>query len=224
VAGCASRNPEPEVATPDPQELNEKFYAVEDADDVTPWVERFESESREIYTERAAIVAALEVRPGSDVADVGAGTGLFTGLLAEAVGPEGHVYAVDIVAPFLERIAVQAREAGHSNVSTVLCTAKSAELAPASVDLAFVCDTYHHFEYPEDTARSLHAALRPGGRLAVIDFERIEGVSDEWVMGHVRAGKETVTGEIEAAGFEKAGEIEIPGLVRNYFLVFRKSD
>ena len=89
-----------------------------------------------------------------------------------------------------------------------------------SVDLALVCDVYHHFEFPDDSLRSIHQALREGGQLVVLDFERIQGLSPDFQLSHVRAGKGTVTDEIENAGFEL--EKEIPLMPNQYYLVFRK--
>ena len=74
-------------------------------------------------------------------------------------------------------------------------------LPPESVDLVFISDTYHHFEYPQSTLRSIHRALRPDGELVVIDFKRVPGISNPWVMSHVRAGEAKVIAEITAAGF-----------------------
>jgi predicted methyltransferase len=102
----------------------------------------------------------------------------------------------------------------------VLATERSVELPVRSIDVAFICDTYHHFEYPQAMLASLHAALKPGGRLAVIDYEKIPGRSSSWVMGHVRAGRETAIAEIEAAGFKM---LKAHALLRdNYFLEFQK--
>jgi ubiquinone/menaquinone biosynthesis C-methylase UbiE len=185
------------------------------------WVERFEREGREIYTERQRIVEAARFRSGAAVADIGAGTGLFVPLLSRAVGPDGTVTAVDIVKDFLAHIERRAAEAGLKNVRTVLCTERSAELPPASIDAAFICDTYHHFEFPRSTMASIRRALRPGGEIVLVDFKRIPGTSSEWILNHVRAGQETVTAEIEAAGFSKVEEI---GLLKdNYILRFRKT-
>ena len=85
-----------------------------------------------------------------------------------------------------------------------------------------MCDTYHHFEYPHSTLASLHQAIRPGGSLVVIDFERIPGESRDWVLEHVRAGKDVFTREIEAAGFELVEQVAIEGLKENYVLRFRR--
>ena len=78
---------------------------------------------------------------------------------------------------------------------------KDAALPPASIDLAFLVDTYHHFEFPISMLSSIHQALKPGGRLIVIDFRRDPRHSSRWVMGHVRAGRDTVVDEITRAGF-----------------------
>lgn len=92
-----------------------------------------------------------------------------------------------------------------------------------TVDVAFVCDTYHHFEYPQSTLASIHEALKPGRTLIFIDFERIPGKSREFILNHVRADKEIFRGEIQSAGFELMNEIDIPGLEENYFLKVRRS-
>ena len=190
--------------------------------DVEQFKERFEVESREVYHLRQQIVEACGIKPGQTVADIGAGTGLFTQLFSKAVGPDGRVIAVDIAQNFLDHIQQTTREAGEQNVETLLCKPDSTELPPDSVDVAFICDTYHHFEYPQTSLASLLRALKPGGQVVVIDFERIEGVSREWTLGHVRAGKEVFRQEFEDAGFAFVEEVEIPGFVENYFLRFRK--
>jgi len=209
----------PERASVDPA-INKDFSG---SVDVNKWVERFEGESREIYQQRQAIVVATGVRPGESVADIGAGTGFFTLLFAEAVGPAGRVHAVEIAPQFLDLIRRRADERGFRNVTTVRCSQETTGLPQASADLAFVCDTYHHFEKPAETLRSIHAALRPGGRLVLIDFIRIPGKSREWVLEHVRAGEGTFCREIEAAGFERMRDVPpIAELSENYFAMFRR--
>lgn len=190
--------------------------------DVAKFVGTFEGESREIFTARDKVVAACDLKPGMIVADVGAGTGLYTRLFAKTVGPDGQVFAVDIAPKFLEHIRKTAHEAGLRNVTPVLCNQDSADLPPNSVDLIFVCDTYHHFEFPERTLASLHRALRPGGRLIVVDFIREPGKSREWVLNHVRAGQDVVEKEITSAGFKKAREVK-DLFKENYFVTFEKA-
>jgi len=137
------------------------------------------------------------------------------------VGPAGTVYAVDIAPKFIEHIENTCKENGLTNVVGVVCPPDSVGLPAASIDLAFICDTYHHFEFPFRTMASVHRALRSGGRVVVIDFERIEGVSPAWVLGHVRAGRETVTHEIASTGFRLADEVRL--LRDKYCLVFEKT-
>ena len=146
--------------------MNVKFTAP-DAD-MQQFVQRFENDSRDIYVKRSAIVRAVGLRPGGTAADIGAGTGLFTLLFAERVGKKGAVYAVDISPAFVKYIAERAKRHGYERIiKTVLNTVDSAELPAGSIDAAFLCDTYHHFEQPEKMLASIHRALRPGGRLVV---------------------------------------------------------
>lgn len=189
--------------------------------DVTKFVERFEGESREVFDKREKVMEALAIRPGMTVADVGAGTGLYTRLFSRAVGKEGKVVAVDIAREFLDHIEKTAKDQKLENISTLLGKDVSTELPPASVDLVYVCDTYHHFEYPARVLDSIHKGLKDGGRLVVIDFIREPGVSSDWVMGHVRAGQPVVEKEIAQAGFHKVDEKK--GLMKeNYLIVFEK--
>jgi predicted methyltransferase len=189
--------------------------------DLKKYLGVFEGESREIYTLRKEIVVACKLKAGTHVADVGAGTGLFTRLFAQEVGPKGKVYAVDIARRFLDHIDKTCKEEKLTNVVSVLCTQKSVELPPNSVDLVFVCDTYHHFEFPFRTLATIHRALKPGGELVLIDFKRIPGVSREWVLNHVRAGQEVVTREVTGSGFKQVSEEKL-GLKENYFVRFVK--
>lgn len=224
LAACSAPDASPPPVAGDgaPASLNANFR--DPQLDVDEFVQRFEGESREVAVARDAILAALELRPGLRVADIGAGTGLFMAPLSEAVGAQGVVYAVDLSPRFLDHLRGRVRDEQLGNVRVVECDERSTALPPASVDLAFVCDTYHHFEHPAETLASLHRALRPGGRLVVLDFERIPGVSRDWMLEHVRAGKEVFAAEIEAAGFGPARELDVPGLSENYMLAFERLD
>ena len=168
-----------------PAEMNKQF--ADPNVDVQQFVKRFESESRDIYAKRHDIARSVGLRPGDAVADIGAGTGLFTQLFAEQVGPKGTVYAVDIGPAFVKYIAQEAKRLGREQVvKTVLNTPDSAELPPGSIDVAFLCDTYHHFEHPEKMLASIHRALRPGGRLVIIDFD-LHKDSREYLKQRARA-------------------------------------
>lgn len=186
----------------------------------TEWVERLEKEGREVYDQREKIVNAVGVKEGDVIADIGAGTGLFTMLFSEKVGDDGKVLAVDIATPFLANIAKRAASKKIKNIETILCTDRDARIPKETADLVFICDTYHHFEYPENTMATIHWGLKPGGTLVLIDFKRIKGESSDWIMNHVRADKGTFVKEIEAAGFEKLEEADF--LAENYLVKFKK--
>lgn len=190
---------------------------------VEEWVERLEAEGREVFQNREAIVKRLNLKQGIAVADIGAGTGAHLPYFSKAVSKSGKVYAVDIVPKFLEHIDHQAKKNKWENVETVLCTERSAKLPKNSIDLAFICNVYHHFEYPHDSLSSLHEALRSGGQLVLIDFKRIPGESSDWILGHMRAGQEVFEKEIKDAGFRIKEEIE-DLLSDNYFVIFEKID
>jgi ubiquinone/menaquinone biosynthesis C-methylase UbiE len=232
LVGCAGNQPAeqqaaPVAAAPAASDeasvkpgINDNFLDPEL--DVDKFVDRFEGESREVFANRAAIVDSIGVKPGADVADVGAGTGAFTGLFAEAVGFEGTVYALDIAPNFVEHLEQRAMAEGHLNVVAQKCSERSVDLPANSIDLAFICDVYHHFEFPRSTMTSLHDALRTGGEVVIVDFERIPGVSSDWVLGHVRAGKSVVFAELDSYGFELVEELALDGLEENWVARFRK--
>jgi len=185
------------------------------------WVSVFERPGREVYDKRHTIVESLGLIPGMVVADIGAGTGFYTHLFAEVVRDSGKVYAVDISENFIENILRIAKKQGLNNIEGIINNPKSTNLALNSIDLAFICDTYHHFEYPQTILTSIHQSLRPGGQLIIIDFRKQPGVSSGWVMSHVRANEVTVIKEVETAGFRLVAQQDL--LLSNYFLTFVKN-
>jgi predicted methyltransferase len=97
-------------------------------------------------------------------------------------------------------------------------------LQPGSVTHAFICDAYHHFDrYPEMLA-SILAALQSGDELVVVGFDRIPGISREWLLTHVWADKKTVRQEFETAGFRLVEDVPVAAFKENYLLRFRKPD
>lgn len=188
--------------------------------DFDRWAQTFERPGREVFDQRFRIVQALGLQRGMAVADIGAGTGLFTLLFARVVGETGRVYAVDISQTFIDRILERTKDYHVDNVTGVLGTHRGTGLEPGSVELAFLCDTYHHFEYPKAMLASIAQALRPGGELVVIDYRRTPGISSPWVLDHVRAGEAQTIEEIEAAGFQRVGGEDF--LRENWFARFRK--
>jgi ubiquinone/menaquinone biosynthesis C-methylase UbiE len=201
--------------TPTARELNKSFDA-----DIKQWTERFEHEGRAIYDRRYDILDELSLKPGMAVADIGAGSGLISRLIAQRVGAQGTVYAVDIAKNMVDYIAKTASEQGLTNLKPVLGDPKSPKLAPASVDRICIVDAYHHFEFPAEMLADLKKALKPDGMLVLIDFKRIEGVSQPYILKMVRAGQGTFTDEFANAGFElvERNESLFPD---NYLLKFK---
>jgi ubiquinone/menaquinone biosynthesis C-methylase UbiE len=225
ASSCQSLEKPRTPLTPPPEDesikpgINQEFLAKKV--DLAHWVQTFEGEAREIAVQKKAIVASLNLAKGDDVADVGSGTGLFLAPLADAVGVGGRVYALDISPEFVDALKKRAKAEGLEPVEVRLSKERSVELPQFSIDAAFVCDTYHHFEYPRSTLDSIRAALKPDGLLAVVDFERTPE-SRAWVLEHVRAGSGQVIAEIEAAGFQLVDRPTVSGLKENYLLRFRK--
>jgi precorrin-6B methylase 2 len=116
------------------------------------------------------LVELLELKPGMTVADVGAGFGAWTVRLARVLGPSGRVYATDIGEAQISSLRDYVKREGLSNVTVIEGAERTTNLAALCCDAILIRDAYHHLTAPEDIVRSLAAALKPGGRLAVIDF------------------------------------------------------
>lgn len=116
------------------------------------------------------LVKLLELKPGMTMADVGAGFGAWTVRFAKFVGPSGRVYATDIGAAQLAALGDAAKREGLANVTVLEGAANTTNLPALCCDAVLIRDAYHHLTQPEDIVRSVAAALKPGGRLAVIDF------------------------------------------------------
>lgn len=203
-----------QTITPKAKELNKDFDA-----DASQWVERFEHEGRAIYDKRYEILDAMHLKPGMNVADIGAGSGLFARLMAQRVAPGGMVYAVDISKSMIDHIEKTARDI--QNLKAVLGDPHTPKLEPNSLDLVSIIDSYHHFEYPQDMLREIKKALRPEGDLVLIDFKRIDGVSKDYILKMVRAGEGTFSDEFQNAGFELI-ERRDDMFEDNYLLRFRQ--
>jgi ubiquinone/menaquinone biosynthesis C-methylase UbiE len=168
--------------------INEEFKQRPDQ-----WIERLDFYSSDPSLQKE-ILDGLKLKPGMDIADVGAGSGVHACLFAEKVLPDGKVYAIDIIQEFLDHIKARCKEKGIKNVQCVMGSDTSCNLTPSSVDVVFTCDTYHHFEYPFKMMASIHKALRPNGQFIIIDFK-----DKSW---HVRADSKTVIEEITGSGFK----------------------
>jgi predicted methyltransferase len=175
--------------------------------------------------EAERITSALDLKPGLHVADVGAGDGEWTEVLARSVGPGGHVYATEVDEAELEKVRRRASDARLENVTTLLGTQDESGLAESCCDAILLRLVYHHFTAPARMRQSLRRALRPGARLAVVDIDpqkswrALPGVPERG--GHGIAERDLVA-EMTADGFEVAARYpEWNGDHDRYCVVFR---
>jgi ubiquinone/menaquinone biosynthesis C-methylase UbiE len=175
--------------------------------------------------DRDRLVSALEIKPGSIVAEIGAGTGQLTVLLARVVGSSGRIYSNELDPERLTSITKAVDEAGLHNVTTVEGKERTANLPDECCDGIFMRDVYHHFSDPPAMNASLLQALRPGGRLAIIDFTPPPVPNGENPPGHRGEDnhhgitRATLEGELRAAGFEIVSGAEVS---RDVFVVARR--
>lgn len=186
------------------------------------WLERLEVNSRELFSARNAVVAAAGLKEGDFIADVGAGTGLYTLLFAEQVGSQGRVFAEDIEPLFLDLINRRAADLLLGNVTAVLGREDNVTLPAALVDVAFIADSYHYFDDREAVMRSIFDAVKAGGRLIMVEYDVTPGEARPEGKEYVRFGKSAVIAEVEFVGFALEDEVAVDGLEENYFLIFRK--
>jgi ubiquinone/menaquinone biosynthesis C-methylase UbiE len=166
-------------------------------------VERLEAPVRLANLRPAELVSRLNIMPGSTVVDLGTGTGNLLPDLSRAVGTKGRVIAEDIQQDFLDR--ARSRAAGLRNIDFVLGSEIDPKLPSRAADLVIVLDAYHHFDYPDKMLAAIRRSLRPGGRLAIVEYHRKRGameVDPDFALTHIRAGAEQVVKEVEAAGYK----------------------
>lgn len=174
----------------------------------------YEGFGRDAWQEPERVVQALGLGPGNQVADLGSGGGYFTFRLAKAVGPTGKVYAVDIDEAMNADLRARAAQEGHKNVEVVLARPDDPRLPPGAIDLVLTSNTYHHLKDRTAYFAKLKKALKPQGRVAIIDFD-----SRGWMqsVGHY-TDPETIKSEMRAAGYRL--EKEHAFLSKQSFLVF----
>ena len=174
--------------------------------DAAHWAKIFESPERAKWQKPDQVVLALKLKPGQVVIDIGAGTGYFTRRFAQAVAPSGKAVGLDIEPDMVAYMQADAKKLGVKNYDARVVKSDDPELAPGSVDLVFFCDTLHHMDNRVAYFRKLAVALRPGGRVAVIDFKK-KGVP----FGpppEMRLSREQVIAEFRDAGFRLVAEFQ----------------
>lgn len=163
------------------------------------------------------LIRALQLRSTSVVADVGAGTGFFTFRLAEEV-PSGRVLAVDVQPAMLDTIGVRMQRDGIRNITPILGQPDNPNLAPESVDVALIVASYHEFSHPKEMIEHLTAALRPGGRLIIVEYRAEDSTVPVQVLHKMFV--EQIRLEVEVAGLEYREVKDV--LPQQHVVVFQK--
>jgi ubiquinone/menaquinone biosynthesis C-methylase UbiE len=185
-------------------------------DDVEHWTSVFDDPERDGWQKPDELVRALAIEPGATVADLGAGTGYLSRRLSAAVGEDGTVLAVDPEPNLVAHLRTRAEREKTANVVPVLASTDNPRLPTGGVDLVLVLDTYHHVDDRPTYFRKLKRALRPKGRVAVIDWQkRPLPVGPD--LSH-KLAREQVVEEMELAGYALTSEPDV--LPYQYFLIF----
>lgn len=181
--------------------------------DAERWAHVFDDPSRDAWQKPHEVIQALGLKPGAVVADIGAGTGYFAARIANMLG-EGTVYAVDLEPDMVKYLGERAQREHLPNLKPLQASATSANL-PAPVDLVLLVDVYHHVEGREKYFAALRASLKPGARVAIIDFRK---GAPEGPPPAARIAPAKVKAEMAKAGYRLVAEHGF--LPRQYFLVF----
>jgi ubiquinone/menaquinone biosynthesis C-methylase UbiE len=168
------------------------------------------------------IVAAMDLKHGNAVADVGTGVGFMIPYFSQAVGDDGQVIAEDISNDFLDKARSRVELQRLKNVKFVLGTDRDPKLPADTLEAVLLLDVYHHFDYPEAMLEHIHDSLLTDGRLVIVDFyKRPEAMPGNRALEHIRLDMDDVIREVEQNGFKLSSKHEwIPKEV--YMAIFVK--
>jgi cyclopropane fatty-acyl-phospholipid synthase-like methyltransferase len=190
-----------------PDHMDHKF------DDPARFAKSFDDPARDAWQMPTRVIEALHLERGMKVADIGAGTGYFSARLARVPGVT--VFAVDIEPKMVDYLRQRARKEGLTNITGVTASATSPNL-PEPVDVILVVDTYHHLPNRPAYFRALKQSLRPGGRIAIVDFRKD---APEGPPAHFRFTPQQIEDEMKQAGYQLQASHDF--LPRQHFLVFK---
>jgi len=182
-----------------------------------PWLIR---ESRQREEDCATMLAELGVKPGMTVCDMGCGNGFYSLKLAEMVGPEGKVIAVDIQPEMLRLLQARAEEEGVDNIERILGEIDNPKLEPDTIDLILCVDVYHEFSHPEEMLSHMRKSLKPVGQLVLVEF-RMEDPNVPIKKLH-KMSKRQILKELKPNGYKLAKEFE--GLPWQHMMFFERDD
>jgi arsenite methyltransferase len=184
--------------------------------DTAAYIASLDDPSRDAWQKPEEVVAALGLRSGDSIADIGAGSGYFALRFAHRVGPEGRVFAVDVEPGMILHLDHGIRDAGAWNVRTILADPDDPLLPEASLDWVFICDTWHHIGKQDAYLSILSKVLKPGGRIVMIDFQKRDLPVGPPVS--MKIARDDLVRQMDRAGFRL--ETEHTFLPYQYFLVF----
>ena len=176
----------------------------------------YEGFSRDSWQQPERVIEALGLKPGDRVADLGAGSGYFTLRLAQAVGPTGKVYAVDVDEGMNDYLRKRVNDAGLDNVEVILGEFEDPLLPDGEIDLLLTVNTYHHIQERPSYFRTVQADLASDGRVAIVDFDGRKGWLVRLMVHSVP--KQEMVGEMSEAGYRLDQDLDF--LERQSFLIF----
>jgi ubiquinone/menaquinone biosynthesis C-methylase UbiE len=184
--------------------------------DPKAYIGMLDDPKRDAYQKPHEVLAALKLKPGEVVTDIGAGSGCFTFCLAHHVGAKGKVYAVDVSPDMIRHINRPIRDTKATNVVSILAEPNDPLLADRSVDRFFICDVWHHVEDQTKYLSLMKKILKPGGEVVMIDFHKKELPFGPPVQ--MKIAREDLIKQMEDSGFRVSKEHSF--LPYPYFLVF----
>ncbi|MFY9326852.1 MAG: methyltransferase domain-containing protein [Georgfuchsia sp.] len=192
-----------------PDQGGKKPGTHQDLTDAATWIKRLERSERISGLKINEVIACLKLKPGDVVADIGSGIGAFTLLFAKAVAPSGKVLAVDLWQGLLDHVKEKARKESASNIQTILAKPDNPNLPKNEVDMIFFHDVFHNTNDRQAYLSVLAAALKPGGRIAIIEQEFDDPIAKKWDLDEDRIKKEEVEHWMTNIGFHLVAEYDI---------------
>ena len=199
------------------EEKHHKSHSQQRFNEIQKWVDIFEDPARAEWQKPEEVVKKLELKPGGTVADIGAGTGYFTRLFAAAVGPGGKAIGLDIEPSMVDYMKEDAKKQGLTNYEAKIVKPDDAGLPSKSVDVIFICNTYHHIEDRVNYLKKLTGALKPNGRIVIVDFYKKPMPVGPQSVAH-KISEDEVKKEFKQAGYRLKKSLDF--LPYQYYLEF----
>lgn len=196
------------------------------------WIKRLERPERLPALKIDEVIAALGLEPGMTIADIGAGTGAFTIPFARAVAPTGTAFAVDIWPELLDYVAAKAASSSVATLQTVLARRDDPMLTGKGVDIAFFHDVFHNVNDRPGYLKQLASALKPHGRIAIVEQEFDDPIAKQWDRPEDRITREQVREWMATAGFELVREFDLfqgannpkgTGMPERWFVIYQRT-